>query len=807
MKFNFLLIFILSLSANLTIPSRIIFHLENHSLRRIKNPLSSEARELQRILDDEKITEIKDEKLLLGGILDELLRIDRKYEDLYWDKATPKILEIYQRVRTGGEDFRKYHGIFQGEQGLLNGAIMARDSIIRFLKLYTPDGKYDPDFLKRVPESWQKWLDTDEVKLSGAQTHGTNDLIRRALKPELYLASQPEKPHYFHEWDILMINKWDSEEGDRIAREAIEHILEDHMEFPLDEAPFRISNWSKWAVEHNVNGMLQRKFNNSGRKMLEFLYPKKFYPEEGHIWHEWDFQPEEWTEDLIIQAVKHNVEDSEHGEGWDVNDPEFAKNVSSWHKWFKERLGGLIDNRRFSNSPVAVFKFVYPEKFASGLWKESDFRLKAGTGAAKLFHYPVKLKRDDWGKVRKGFGRVAYSFDANYEGFWVNKLNDNYGGLWREEDGRLILINTFQLIKHPGPGTLSLTREETKSLFQPVPEKLKNIFDRLARRVDTTLYEPFDKEQIEKALQALVPLGITEPMRQLTLSEQTALLEILTQPDGLAILGRYLSYFGDKLSAIKVLASQADPKATVSLIEAFPGWEQVFLKYTEIDALAKEASKVFGTQAMRLKGSEHKYKTLREEEKIDPWQIREFKAAALEILETGVIDAIEKANAQIMELLVEYKDNSGQLKKVLDLQGRLKELAQMLNDFSLGKLRFVREGMIPNGQEVWFGWKNSRGVEKPVRLVLRRIGNSDGEAAIRFSIDPSYRSGPQGLEEYAGLRIDRRYDDKLKKYHLTIDIDFKEFRSIYEHHYPLLTQHQLYLAEEKLFSWLVQMVW
>ncbi|MCM8799062.1 MAG: hypothetical protein NC821_06380, partial [Candidatus Omnitrophica bacterium] len=73
--------------------SRIIFispainfwfvFLSSGNLARIRCPLSAQAKELQRILDDPQINKIDDEKLLLGGILDELLRIDRKYEDLY----------------------------------------------------------------------------------------------------------------------------------------------------------------------------------------------------------------------------------------------------------------------------------------------------------------------------------------------------------------------------------------------------------------------------------------------------------------------------------------------------------------------------------------------------------------------------------------------------------------------------------------------------------------------------------------------------------------------------------------------------
>ncbi|MCM8766423.1 MAG: hypothetical protein NC920_06280 [Candidatus Omnitrophica bacterium] len=551
MKNKIFLIFAFNLFFNFGICEEKI-PLDNLNMRRIRGSLSAQAKELQRILDDPQINKIDDEKLLLGGILDELLRIDRKYEDLYRDKATPKVLEIYQRVREGKEDFRQHRGIFEGRQGLINAAIMARDAIKRLLGLYTVEGKYDPEFLKRIPKSWERWLQGEDVKLKTAYILlGVNNIIREALSPELYVASQPDKPHYFHEVDIFNQIMWNTPEGERIAYEMIEHFLEDHSEFPLDTAPFSVIDWTEWCRRFNLYNMLINKFQGSAIKMLKYRYPEKFYPNEGHIWHDWDFRVGRWTPELIIQAIKHNIEDPIHGEGWDVNvkSKEFVNNVNSWKEWFTSRgLRGLLQSQ-FGDSPVEAFKFVYPDKFDTGLWKESDFETKAGKGPAKLFHTPVKLEKP----CRKGFGYVRYNFGVDYEGFWVNKLNDYYGGLWKEEDGKLVLLYVFSLIKHPGPEILILTKGETLSLFQPVPNKLKNIFDRLARKVDSA-YELFPEDEIKEKMRVLADLGITEPMRQLSLSEQTALLDFLIQTDGLEILQRYLNYFSpqNKLSALKV---------------------------------------------------------------------------------------------------------------------------------------------------------------------------------------------------------------------------------------------------------------
>lgn len=743
---------------------------ETPSLRRIKVSLSQKAKRLQAILDDPDISRIEDESLLRGGILDELLRIDEKYEEKYKEKAASGILKIYQQVRKGDKPFKSFRGIFQGKQGFINAVIMVRDAIEREFGI-------DDTLAERIPpkKGWKKWLEDEEQKLNTpAQIFVVNDLIRGALKEKLY-PNKKSEPH-LHEWEILYRINWNGKEGDRIIKEAVPHILVDHMGLRLDESFIgRIENWEKWAKEYKLDAMLRTRFNGSGRKMLEFVYPEKFYPAEGHVWHDWDFTIFKWdTEEgdrIAKDWIRHKLFDPIHGEGWSIEG--LAKRVKSWDKWAKKDMKLWMMMVRKFGSILPALKFALEEEFAEGKIEISDFNFKYGRGIAELEFPLTELRRDSSGMVRKGFGKVSYIFSKEYEGYYLAPISEDMAGLYKKRDGIYELVAEFPLKDWEG-NTLSIPRAE-RLLREPSREYAQYLAEM------EKLSVPEDKARI------ILRDRFGIDVNKLTRREMVRLIVYLNTrgEDGLA---NFLTQAGPY--GITILGNVSEPLTAEVLVASLEGSDRdkVFNQYLEIHNRIKTIAKSFGLEARGIKSG-----------KINPADIPLLGKIAPILFEEAIGASLIKANNQLMNLLQENIGNRKIVRKVILAQEKLLFLVKMLEGIGtkdLGAPILYGDG----AEEYRFTFQG-----ESVRLLLRPKESADGEAGIRFTISPHQ-------SDEIGFRIDRtrsRFIPGLRQKVLVVDIDLSKFieKELFEYHFELGEEHELKLAEEEIFSWLVRMVW
>lgn len=720
---------------------------------------------LKSILDNPNIEKIKGTAFLVNGILDEILeKNEEKYKRLYKKKATPLVLKIYQEVRKGKKDFNSYQGIFEGKQGFINAVIMVRDAI-------------DEDLAGKVPpqEEWGKWL--ADQKLSGAtQKFNVNNLIRKALAPELY-PNKKEEPH-LHVWEIITRIDWNTSEGKRIIKQAIPHILIDHMGLDWSEVPKRIKNWGDWAKKWKVIGILSKYFGNSPRKMIKFVVPQKF---KKGILHDWNFRIGDWKtkegDKIAREWIRYKIFKEE---GWEVEG--LADQVKSWDEWARKdtKFWTMIE-KKFNDSVLRALRFGLKKEFDRGELKLGDFSgLTPGKGAADTVHPLTPLGKN----YEKSIDGVVYYFGPNYKGYLVNKYSDDYGGLYTP-DG--VMVNIFPLEKRSEVRRVNLVK---KGLLWDLPKDIDPLWY-------IKQFKPEELEMTEKEALGILKedYGI-EPFK--LSSRERNMLVVVLRKEGKETFDEFYNKAG--LGGVKVLANVGDYKFALRLAGAFSGWKKVFKNYIKISKLSKSIAPAFGREALGYENG----------------NLPEDKYANYQtLLEFGVSGILTEANNRLMKLFDEFvsQGDKEKIAKVKQAQQELLLLTKMLDSFAKGKLTRKRSQLLNHSvKEYWFEYKGEdRNYD--IRLITRpkevETGRKEehGEAAIRFHIP----FGGRWRKDMA-FRVDRTYDKEREEYIVEIDIDSPALSEAYRmggfeetHHYSLEASQQKVIAQEDIFAWLVRM--
>ncbi len=334
-----------------------------YSRKRRKVDRESLIRRLKRHLDAKQ--PIRDEALLVGGLLDALLarygasdRQLKRYEQSYLQLAQGLVQTIYEEARAGARP-RLPLGLWIGDQGLLNGRLL-----IRYVVEQKMGWDVDEALAKKVTKPW--FFRVGLRTLLRDKFHGSGDALRFAYPEHFFDPVHPTKRHLWHEWDFRhRAGMWRGKAGDALARQAIRHLIEVHEAWEVDKTlPQRASQ--RWFYKVGLKGMLGQKFHHSIGAALRFAYPEHYFnraqPTSHHLWHPWDFSHSGmWSgragDELTQQAISHLIEVHEE---WKL-DQSLRKRAT--RAWFSQvGLAGMLTHK-FRGSPGAALRFAYPDLF------------------------------------------------------------------------------------------------------------------------------------------------------------------------------------------------------------------------------------------------------------------------------------------------------------------------------------------------------------------------------------------------------------------------------------------------------------
>ena len=297
---------------------------------------------------------IRDEALLVGGLFDAVLArygaSDQKlkrYEQSYLDLAKGLVQILYEESRAKARK-RLPFGLWEGDQGLLNARLIIRYVIQRKAGWNLDDA---------LPERTTARFFIQENLGTLLKRFGMSPLraIQTAYSEHFFDPKHPTKPHLWHPWDFSYQRMWQGRAGDRLASQAIRHLIEVHEGWKLGKT-LRNKATEDWFCKVGLSGMLQTKFRACPFFALQAAYPDHFFdpkkPNRPHLWHPWDFVHRRMWQgkagDLLAsQAMRHLIEVHE---GWKLDETVPPKTTDAW---FKEvRLAGMLTSKKGLNSSL-----------------------------------------------------------------------------------------------------------------------------------------------------------------------------------------------------------------------------------------------------------------------------------------------------------------------------------------------------------------------------------------------------------------------------------------------------------------------
>lgn len=637
-------------------------HLSADELRRM----------LKEQLDDPAVTEITDERLLVGGLLDTLLAESPEYEERYRMKARSTVLDIYQMAC-----MQKGHtpvGFWESEQGLMNAGMILRPMIA--WQGWAVDRKIFEKFTA-------KWLHQERMR-NQVVNHGLYRLMISSYPEYLFDLKRPNAFH-LHWWDVQRCFWTESK-----IREAVRHTVHFHMPWGLSlrelVARFHVTflrEENLYGIVSNAHGMVQ--FHGNAYRLFVFVFPEYVFdsahPDRPHV-HDWDAPcATHWSDDYVREAVRHMVK---YHTNWKEN--ELAHKVTI--PWLREiKLQGMI-TQKFRSSPFRLLQFVYPELFEQGILSEENFRqINFGIGAARFRHLLRAIPKNR--KHAVTVGKVRYAF-PDFGGYLMHKLSGEYGALYTPDKQ---LIGVFRWNTDPNLKYISIRQADV----EPVPPELTRLRPHLALA------------EVVRVLADEARIVV----HALPLKDQAALTEALNTVQQAQVVD-YLKLTGE--TGLRAMADTEFYAALVHIHESFDpvSFRQVLANYNVINTKLPETSALF----------------IRRVTTVPQKALDTFRAEIHAIL----FDASDRIVNTLSKALT-YQDQNARndlIGDVLQAQRDLLAMIEALDAFGRGTLRSIRRHRYQDGtQEIHY-----TRTAMDVYLILRPRGNPRGQARIGFRIVP-----------------------------------------------------------------------
>ncbi|MBD3191467.1 MAG: hypothetical protein GF308_12535 [Candidatus Heimdallarchaeota archaeon] len=216
---------------------------------------------------------------------------------------------------------------------------------------------------------------------------------------------------------------WRCKEGKEHAKIAIRYLIEEHLQWSLDEVPEKIS--TDTFLDHGLFRILVEFFDRSYFKALDFVYPGIFQP--------WDFSKGMmgiWDgkkgKARSKRAIKELIEKLE------IPFEEIPEKIK--HQTFKEHgLGGMLQIL-YGSSPYQAINAVYPDAFhpwefhIKNYWKNESIKT-ARVATRWLIEERLALSKEQLDQARRidflknGLGPMIKHF---YDNSYHEALADAY---------------------------------------------------------------------------------------------------------------------------------------------------------------------------------------------------------------------------------------------------------------------------------------------------------------------------------------------------------------------------------------------
>ena len=660
---------------------------------------------------------------------------------------------------------------------------------------------------------------------------------------------------------------WANRQGNINAGILTRYAIEQKEGWAIDEnLPGKTPGWRNWLISSRLRGMLQGKFNDSTLTVLKSAYPEHFWDPDNwdkpFLWFDHDFHElVKWSssecDHYTKQVIRYMIEQKE---GWAI-DENLPGKTPSWANWLvSSGLNGMFQGK-FNSSPLAAFKFAYPEHFWDPdnwdkpfLWFDHDFSPQGIWQNSSEDHYAKQVirymvgQKEGWvvdellpSKVKnEWFHRIGLGSMLNIK-FSNSPLKamrfaytDEFkNNILREADFlRIVAGRGAAKVIHP-PTSLVQNRKQIDSVIYHFGSKYAGY---LASKISDDYGGLFDPEGI---LVNVFPL-IKDPAISWMNVPNNGLLWAVPSD---------LSRFDYRMQQNLKLFPFSNQEVLEFLYYEF-GIDPLALKTSEVTTLiamvnleGMDTMRNFyaqgGDPAIKVLSNVGSYKVaLRLLGGIPQWEdaferyadIAEiiesietmFGSEAIRVadgtyelpsddfinyqfmLERGVRETIIEANNRIMELLDQFHQDLIKIDQALQAQEELLYIVKLLEGFYRGDIENVSSQHLgTNTKETLFEFNNGTSTRN-VRLIQRAREDGYGQASIRFTVDPKSRYE-------ISFRIDRNFNQDLNQYIVTVDIESPALSRAYrlggykeKHHFQLAVESQLTLANKNIFYWLVK---